>query len=161
MGLLEAIDAHESRIVDPGNLRGTAVPRIWSDAVPGLVGGFMARGACGLSGGGRDGWGSFGLFGDFDTGLGGSGLFGGSDGLPIGLVEAGAVGAGGSGKSFAGGSGGIAIVGPLPALPIISCFLALVSEGSTLNSFSRSMSNVGQSTITTGGTSTHGGDAMC
>jgi hypothetical protein len=75
--LFEAIVVQESRFVDPGNVREAGVRDVWVVAVPGLVGGFIARGACGHSKRARDGGDLFEVAADFVTGLGGSGLFGG------------------------------------------------------------------------------------
>jgi hypothetical protein len=76
-GLFEAIDTQDSRLVEPGNLNGASVPDIWLADVPGLVGGFIARGACGLKGGGRAGGGTVGTSEDLGVGVDGSGLLGG------------------------------------------------------------------------------------
>jgi hypothetical protein len=154
IGLLETIDAQESRFVEPGNVSEVFDSDVWVAAVPGLVGGFMDRGACCLNGGGLDGCGILGLPANFAAGVGGNGLFGGCDGLPMtGLGESGLEGAGDWGKSFAGGSGGTAIVGPL--LPSSFTSSRPSDRDSWIPiSFSKSIISL-SSMVTMGRTSTH------
>lgn len=89
---------------------------VWEAAVPGLVGGFILNGACGLNGGGLVGGGFVGAAPDelvdglvdgavLVVGVGGNGLFGGS-----------VAGGGVCGRlsSFDGGNGGIDIFKPSP-----------------------------------------------
>jgi len=118
--LLDVTEAKDSLFVDPVNLTDDC-----DAAVPGLVGGFILNGACGLSGGGRIGAGFFGEFVEgtsveavvglddavFPAGGGGKGLFGGSvvgDPGPDGMLV------GDSSSSFAGGDGGIVNLQPFP-----------------------------------------------
>lgn len=156
IGLFEESDIQESRFDDKGYLEDIVVAATWLAAVPGRVGGFIPRGACGLNGGDLDGCGALGLCG-FAVGLGGSGLLGGSDGLYKGAEGFGLNNAGGGGKSFAGGVGGTVMFGPLRISPMFSS-----SPGGipTLNSFSGSPPVPTKSIIATGDTSTHRGDVI-
>jgi hypothetical protein len=157
VGLLETIDAQESRFVEPGNVSEVFASDAWVAAVPGLVGGFIDRGACCLNGGGLDGCGILRLPVNFAAGVGGNGLVGGCDGLPMmGLGGPGLEGGGGCGKSFAGGSGGTAIVGPF--IPSFSMSSRPPDRDSWMPiSFSKSIMSF-SSMVTTGRTSTHRGD---
>lgn len=119
MGLLETTDDQESRLFEPGNTNGTGFRDAWPAAVPGLVGGFMARGACarracGLIDGNRVGGGGLGESDEpVVIGGGGSGLLGGRDGLATGLGGSRLTGAGILGRSLLGGTGGNSMMGPI------------------------------------------------
>lgn len=129
----------------------------WLAAVPGRVGGFIPRGACGLNGGDLDGCGTLGVCG-FAVGLGGSGLVGGSDGLPRGVEGFSLARAGGGGKSFAGGVGGTVMFGPLLISPMLT---SSANRGiPILNCFSGSPPVLVKSMMATGNTSTHRGDVI-
>jgi hypothetical protein len=96
----------------------------------------MARGACGLRVGALVGEGFLGTSSDdLVVGRDGSGLFGGSDGLPIGVDGPDLEGVGGLGRSFAGGGGGTAMIGPLKPVPI-AVLLSGSRDGSTTVPFS-------------------------
>jgi hypothetical protein len=142
--LLEAMDPHDNRFVEPATLDPCDA------AVPGLVGGFIPRGACGLSCTGRSGGGLFGASGELvfnrdvstfnAVGLGGSGLVGGSNGggsdeLVPGLDPCTFNGAGLIGRSFAGGVGGTASIGPFTSR-LVMISLGPGRASSTSNSFS-------------------------
>lgn len=145
--LLEAIDVQDNLFVEPGNLIGPAVPDLWVVAIPGRVGGFMASGACGRSGGGLVGAGLSGDSDDrvvgreapiLDIGLGGSGLVGGSVGFGPGLVASSLNGAGRWGGSFDGGSTEIA-VGEPPPFPLMVSSFPRDRASSAVSSFSEFM----------------------
>jgi hypothetical protein len=109
--LVEATDVHDNRFVEPVILGAEEVAG--DAAVPGLVGGFIPRGAWGRSGAGLKGGGRLGASDDVSTvkvvGLGGNGLFGGADELLLpGLDPSKFNGGGLFGASFAGGVGGTA-----------------------------------------------------
>ena len=116
----------------------------------------MDRGACGLSGGGRDGCVILGLSDDLAAGVGGNGLFGGCDGLPMGVGVPSFRGAGHPGRSFAGGSGGTVMTGPRSSFIQLSASSG--RERSIPNSCSKSIPTRMEPMVAIGGTSTHGGD---
>lgn len=112
--LLDDVDLNDKRLVDVMNL--TEACEACEAAVPGRVGGFILNGACGLSGGAREGGGFFtavtsdelvdGLIEGavLPVGVGGNGRFGGSV----------AGGVFGRSSSFDGGNGGIDNLNPFP-----------------------------------------------
>jgi len=129
------MDPYDSLLDEPTILGGAFQSDAWEDAaVPGRVGGFMASGAWGRSGGGLVGGGLLGaseaavdgldVVSIFNMGGGGSGLFGGSDGLADpGCVRSSLKGVGlfgvlGDDDSFDMGDGGIASVSPFPSCPV-------------------------------------------